>query len=317
MPLAAKKNRRTEKVTPAQLDVEPEVVPQAEEQPVPPKVTALIWSYNNAAGLRRCLAALEQSKDREALEILVVDKGSQDESPTLDTEFPNTTFLRLPRNFGNTKALNIGMRTAVGELIFFLSPEIEVAQDTVSMLAARLESDSELMAVCPLIVDSSTSQPVEQFYRLPTPDTGAEPIPAAVDVAAGEKTVEYATFQAMLARKYFVRGINYLDDKYGEFGSDAELSFQIRRAGRKMIVIPELPVIRTSAPVQRSSAAQNVLDADRIHGAAVFLSKHYGFMTALGFRIKAILKALFTFRFSLMTGLISGQKVDGSQNVIL
>src|SRR5437763_524492 len=80
-----------------------------------------------------------------------------------DSEFPNTTFLRLPRNFGNTKALNIGMRTAVGELIFFLSPEIEVAQDTLSILTARLESDSELMAVSPVIVDSTTGQPVEQF----------------------------------------------------------------------------------------------------------------------------------------------------------
>ena len=32
---------------------------------------------------------------------------------------------------------------------------------------------------------------------------------------------------------------------------------------------------------------------------------------------KAILKALFSLRFSLMTGLISGQKIDGSQNVVL
>src|SRR5207237_5940541 len=97
-------------------------------------------------GLRRCLAALERSKDRETLEILVVDKGSQDDSPTLDSEFPNTTFLRLPRNFGNTKALNIAMRTAVGELLFYLSPEIEVAPDTVSVLAARLEYDAALIA---------------------------------------------------------------------------------------------------------------------------------------------------------------------------
>ena len=139
----------------------------------------------------------------------------------------------------------------------------------------------------------------------------------ALDALAEGATVECATFQALMARKYFVRGINYLDEKYGEFGSDAELSFQIRRAGRKMIVLRDVPVIRTAVPVQRSTAAQNVLDADRVHGAAVFFGKHYGFMTALAFRIKAILKALVSLRFSLMTGLIGGQKVDGSQSVIL
>src|ERR1035438_2845919 len=111
MPLAAKKNPKTEKFTPAAIDVEPLPREEQEEQPPAPKVTALIYSYNRAAALRRCIAALERSTGRASLEILVVDKGSQDESPNLDSEFPNTTFLRLPRNFGNTKALNIGMHT--------------------------------------------------------------------------------------------------------------------------------------------------------------------------------------------------------------
>ena len=317
MPLAAKKNRRTEKVTPAQLDVEPLPVAQEEQPPLTPKVTALINSYNNADGLRRCLAALERSTDRAALEILVVDKGSRDESSTLDAEFPNTTFLRLPRNFGTTKALNIGTRTAAGELIFYLSPEITVAPDTVSALVAQLDLNPEIMAICPFIEDADSLVQAEQVYRLPSPETGAALIPVPVDLAGGPATVEYATFQAMLARKYFVRGINYFDDKYGEFGADAELCFQVRRAARKVVVVPELPVIRTRVTGQRSSAAQNLLEADRTHGAAVYFSKHFGFMSGLMFRIKAILKALFSFRFGLLMGLISGQKIDGSQTVNL
>lgn len=317
MPLAAKKNRRTEKATPAQLDVEPLPVPQEPPAPLTPKVTALINSYDNADGLRRCLAALERSTDRASLEILVVDKGSRDASATLDTEFPNTTFLRLPRNFGTTKALNIGTRTAAGELIFFLSPEITVAPDTVAALVAQLELNPEMMAVCPYIVDAESLAQAEQVYQLPRPETGAALLPVQVDLAAGPVTVEYATFQAMLARKYFVRGINYFDDKYGEFGADAELCFQVRRAARKVVVFPDLPVLRTKLPLQRSAAAQNLIEADRVHGAAVYFSKHYGFMSGLLFRIKAILKALFSFRFPLLMGLVSGAKIDGSQTVTL
>ena len=317
MPLAAKKNRRTEKVTPAQLDVEPLPVAQEEQPPLTPKVTAVINSYNNAEGLRRCLAALERSIDRAALEILVVDKGSWDESSTLDAEFPNTTFLRLPRNFGTTKALNIGTRTAAGELIFYLSPEIAVAPDTISALVAQLDLNPEVMAICPFIEDADSLVQAEQVYRLPNPETGATLIPVPVDLAGGPATVEYATFQAMLARKYFVRGINYFDDKYGEFGADAELCFQVRRAARKVVLIPELPVIRKRVSVKRSAAAQNLIEVDRTHGAAVYFSKHFGFMSGLVFRIKAILKALFSLRFGLLMGLASGQKIDGSQTVNL
>ena len=114
--------------------------------------------------------------ERERIEIVVVDKGSQDESPTLDTEFSSVTFLRLPRNFGTTKALNIGMRTGVGELVLFLSPLIEVSPETISTLTARLEEDTNSIAVCPLIIDQA-GNPVEQARRLPMPlsDLGIRP----------------------------------------------------------------------------------------------------------------------------------------------
>src|SRR5579863_2709655 len=129
MPLATKRKVEAKKTAPV-IEAEPEPRIQAEEPAPAPKVTALIFSYDSAPALRRCLAALEGSKDREAIEILVVDCGSHDESPQLDTEFSGVTILRLPRYFGRTKALNIGTRTAAGEYLFFLTPQVEVMPDT-------------------------------------------------------------------------------------------------------------------------------------------------------------------------------------------
>lgn len=316
MPLTAKKNQRLEKVTPAQLDTEVAPPEEQEEQPSQPKVTALVYSYNNADGLRRCLAALEASTARPIMEILVVDKGSQDESPTLDSEFPDTTFLRLPRNFGNTKALNIGMRTGVGELVFFLSTEVEVQPDTVATLVSRLEAANDAVAVCPLIVDESGS-PLEQAYRLPNPGGGAQLVPVAIPKGSEPVSIEFASFQALLARKYFIKGINYLDDRYGEFGADAELGYQIRRAGRKTLVYPDVLVRRIPAPGRRSSGAENLLAADRVNGFAVYFGKHFGFMSGLTFRTGQIFGALFGLRFGLAAELAGGAKVDGSQGVTL
>ena len=312
MPLASKKNQRTEKVTPAQLEAEPEPREEQEQIPAVPKVTALVYSYNDVDGLRRCLTALEASEDRANLEIMVVDKGSRDESSTLDTEFPNTTFLRLPRNFGNTKALNIAIRTSVGEFLFLLNPEIEVAPDTISQLVKRLEADSESVALCPLIVDHAAA--VDQAYGLPTPQSGAQLVPIPVAQGTRSVEVEYHTFQAMMARKYFIRGINYLDERFGEFGADAEVCYQIRRAGRKTTVVTDLTVTRTLAPERISSAAVTLLEADRIHGMAVFLSKHYGFAAGLKFRLGQIAAALVKFRFGLFVELVSFSKIDGSQS---
>jgi hypothetical protein len=314
MPLATKRKVEAKKAAPI-VEAEPEPRPQEEEPAPAPKVTALIFSYDSAPALRRCLAALEGSNDRSLIEILVVDCGSHDESPQLDSEYPQVTILRLPRYFGRTKALNIGTRTAAGEYLLFLTPEVEVLPTTIPSLLARIESDSEAVAVCPLLVDTE-ARPIQQFFRLPTPSTGLDLTPVTVDPAAEVANVEYATFRAFFVRKYFVKGLNYLDERYGEAWSDAELCFQIRRASRKTVALPRVTALVTLGSPYSPSAG-TILEADRVHGAAVFFGKHYGFMTGFVFRIKSILKALFTLRLGLFGALLSGSKIDGSQTVIL
>src|SRR5690242_8211266 len=312
MPVAAKKKQ--EKVAAPIMDAEPSPKALQEGQAPAKKVTALVFSYDNAPGLRRCLAALENSNDRQLIEILVVDCGSHDESPGLDSEFPNVTILRLPRYFGRTKALNIATRTANGEFLFFLTPEVEVLPTTIPMLLARCETDSDTAGLCPLLVDTDT-KPAQQFYRLPTPQT-PDLDPISVDPKEDEAPVEAATFHAFFVRKYFVKGINFFDERYGDFGSDLELCFQIRRAAKKIICLPKVTALYTpGSPYSESS--KTILEADRLHGLAVYFSKHYGFVQGLLFRLKNILKSLFTLRLSLFVALVSGSKIDGSQSEIL
>jgi GT2 family glycosyltransferase len=314
MPIATKRKVEAKKSAPI-VEAEPEPKPLDEEQAPAPKVTALIFSYDSAPALRRCLAALEGSNDRALIEILVVDCGSHDESPQLDTEFPEITVLRLPRYFGRTKALNIATRTAAGEYLFFLTPEVEVLPTTIPSLLARIEAEPDVMAVCPLLVDTE-AHPTQQFFRLPTPATGLDLAPVTIDASADAVEVEYATFQAFFVRKYFVKGINYLDERYGEAMSDAELCYQIRRSARKTLVLPKVTALYTPGSPY-SEASSTILEADRIHGAAVYFGKHFGVVNGVIFRLKSILKALFTLRFGLFGALVSGSKIDGSQSEIL
>ncbi len=107
------------------------------------------FPYNRAEALRRAIQALERSRDRERLEILVVDNGSQDESPQLDIDYPEITLMRLPHHFGATKAMNIGVRTAKAKILFFLSPCVEVEPDvTITKLADQLELETDAAARC-------------------------------------------------------------------------------------------------------------------------------------------------------------------------
>ena len=273
-----------------------------------PKVTALVVSYNNVEALRQCIAALEKSKDRENIEIIVVDKGSHDGSATIDSEFPHITVLRLPRNFGNAKALNIGMRTAAAEYMFFLVPEVEVQPDTVVQLANRLDNEADAVAVCPVLTGDD-----HQFYRLPGPQHGAEFEFVQVNTDAEVVPVEGASFDATMARKYYIRGINFLDEKYGHYWVDVDLCYQIRRSGKKVLGLPRLTCRYTPRPDRFPDSALRLLEADRVTGGSRYFSKYYGFLSGVMYRIKQALRAVGTFRLGLFSAIISGRKVDGTQ----
>jgi GT2 family glycosyltransferase len=306
--------------------------PPAEEAPPGPRVTAIVVAYNEAGSLRRCLDALQRSKDRELLQILVMDNGSYDETRTIDDDYPDVTVLRLPKNFGRTRAMNILTRTAKADLLFFLSPRIEVKPETVSALADLLEANEEAAAASPWITDESGA-PVDAWFRLP--DTAALSrfsrtatglVPQTVDASGQMQAVEYATLDALMISKYFVRGLNYFDDCYGEYGADAELSLRIRRSGRTILVAPRIGVVQfAEAPEPRSSAARAALAVDRGSGAAAFIGKRSGFLAGLFFRVRLALGALGSalvfrepgYNLSRFVGIISGSKIDGNQSAIL
>ena len=281
------------------------------EEPLGLRVSAILIALNQIEPLRRAVAALEKSADRERLEILVVDLGSQDGSAQIDTEFPGVVMLRLPHNFGATKAMNIGTRTAKADLMFYLSPDVEVAPDTVMKLADKLEQDSDVAAVCPLLVDDE-GKPVSRIYKLPTAESfkGAM-APVAIDVEQESVIVEYPGREALLVRKQFVKGMNYFDERFGEFWADADLAARIRRGLKKIRLYPSIRAVRRGDT--SPSAEKGLLAADRAGGAASFIGKYYGFMAGLGFRIGATLKALARFDLKQFIALVSGAKVDGSQ----
>ena len=131
-----------------------------------PRVTVVVVSHNRQAMLRACLEALEKSEGREKLQIVVVDNGSVDGSAQLDSDFPDLQWIRLPKNFGLTKAMNLGWRAADADYVFFLHDDTEVPPDAAMRLADALDANPDAAAVCPLLVDRE-GRPAPQFGSLP------------------------------------------------------------------------------------------------------------------------------------------------------
>jgi N-acetylglucosaminyl-diphospho-decaprenol L-rhamnosyltransferase len=267
----------------------------------PKRVSIVIVSHNRIDHLRR---SLEQLGDDH--QVLVVDNGSTDGSYAIDEEFPTVRFIRLPKNFGLTKALNIGVRAAEGTYLLLLHDDTVITGDSISKLADYLEEHADTGAVAPLLV-TGQGAPGPQVRDLPSPST---PGPAYRSGGGeAESTVPAVSGAAIMFRTSFLRALRQIDERYGTYGSIIELCMQVRRSNRKIVVLGNVTAIHE---LLASPMSKSALDGDRVAGTAVFLGKHYGLAAGILYRAKSAVAGLFTFRVKVLAGALAGAKIDGN-----
>jgi GT2 family glycosyltransferase len=267
-------------------------------------VSVVVVSRNRRERLRRCLQSLEKSEGRDTLQVIVVDNGSTDGSATLDDEFSNTQFIRLPKDFGLTKAMNIGWRAADAEYVFFLHDDTEVEPAATLRLAEVLDSGGEVAAVCPLLVDAE-GRPAPQLGDFPPDNQWTPAQPSGSEPFA----VEYPRGAAFMMRVGLIKAVRQIDERFGQFGGDADLAAQINRAGKKILLLPTVKVVHHG-----SDGYSDAERADLLLCRAAFSGKYFGFAAGLKARLAAIFGSLFSFRFGELSRTLSGQKIDGTQS---
>lgn len=292
-----------------------------------PRISVILVSHNNVAAVRQCVRSLEAAPERPTFEIVLVDRGSSDECPQLDTEFPSVSLLRLPRDFGMVKALNIGMRTGTGEYYLFADPLVEFEPGAIAALAAALDAAADAAAACPLVVDQA-GEVATRVHPLPLPAELQEACPEG-DLAGWQqpatRAVEEVDFirpPVFMVRSYFLKGLRYIDERYGHYWWDLEIMTQIRRASKRILLIPAARAVVAEPLDSRPPVKlRALLAADRVLGAAAWCGKHYGWWHGFTFRLHSILRALggmltlrqAGFHMALFFALLNGRKYDGSQ----
>jgi GT2 family glycosyltransferase len=271
------------------------------------RVSVLCVSRNQDENLRRCLLALTNSSMAAEMQIVVVDLASRDQTGAVVAEFPDLTALRLPKNFGWTKAANIGLRSTQGESILFLDPRVELAPGAVAALVESVEENGPVAAAVATLTLPDGS-PASYLRTLPTAQS---PRPAfrAPENSAAPETVEYPGVSALLIRKSFLKGMNFLDERYGEQWADAEIAAQVKRAQRRILRVPGASGVLH--PEQPKQIDADLLEADWHTGAAVYLKKHQG--TGIGHSVGSVFGSLFTGKLGSVRHLLSGTKIDGTQ----
>ncbi|KAK6020721.1 hypothetical protein OSTOST_13622, partial [Ostertagia ostertagi] len=117
-------------------------------------VSVIIVNYNVRYFLEVCLDSVLRAAEGLAVEVIVVDNNSGDDSMEMvRTKFPAVIRIANTDNKGFSKANNQGVAIASGEYILFLNPDTVMPEDFFHKTVTYMDANPQAGSVGPRLID--------------------------------------------------------------------------------------------------------------------------------------------------------------------
>ncbi len=216
---------------------------------------ALVTVTRNSAGeLTTLLTSLQRWAPGAA--VVVVDCASSDDTVAV-ARAAGARVLALAENAGFGRGCNLGLDLVDAPATALVNPDIELIDNSLATLAARLADADRLLAPRIVYPDGSLQDSVH-----PLPGSAADLVralvpPAAVPGALGTtlapwrariaRRVGWAVGAALVARTETLRRLGPFDERIFLYGEDMDLGLRAARAGVETWFRPEATVIHHRA----------------------------------------------------------------------
>jgi GT2 family glycosyltransferase len=289
-------------------------------------LSIVVTNWNGCELLRGCLRSIDREvrgrvgEGRLESETLVVDQASSDGSAAaVRAEFPWAEVIELPANVGFAAGTNVGLRRAKGRHCVLLNNDTVVLPDALERCARYLDAHPDVGVVGPQLLNTDGSKQnsihsvpnfvtevlpkglLEQIAPLRYPSKRFEhPAPIAVEAVLGA---------CMLVRREVLDDVGLMPEDYFFFLEETDWCLQIRRAGWKVVHVPEARVIHVhGATTKKRVPAETRIEYHR--SLYRFFRKNRGeraFRTLLALRVA---KGFFYAATGWLPGLVSGRARD-------
>ncbi len=233
-----------------------------------PIVTVVIPHLEGEKMLRRCLAAVLQTRGPD-FEILIVDDGSTDSScEMIDKDYPDVRLVRNKTTLGFAAACNAGIRASQGRYVALLNDDAVVTPDWLAPLVRALESDGSVAAAQPKIL--SLQNPDRFDY---SGGAGGEidlfGYPFArgrlfetIEEDAGQYDIQRPCFWASGAAVLFKRSaldrVGLFEERFFAHMEEIDLCWRMHWAGYQVLAVPDAVVRHQTAGTLATSSLQKM-----------------------------------------------------------
>ncbi len=212
-----------------------------------PSVTIVILCWNRWPLTERCLETLRRNTDLSAVDVLVVDNGSEDETPERLRAIPWIRTIRNERNLGYVRGNNMGIRAAdPASDVVLLNNDVEIHQPgwLETLRAAAVSAPDIGIVGCRLVLPNGRLLHAGT-YILPDTMWGQQigALEADVNQYARLRDVEGVVFACAYVRRAALTALGGLSEDYVSYFEDTDFCLRARKAGFRTLCCGDVTIV--------------------------------------------------------------------------
>jgi GT2 family glycosyltransferase len=243
-------------------------------------VSIIYVNYKTGQLILDSIRTVKKQTQGICYEMIVVDNQSGDDSLSLIKEaYPEVIGIQAPANLGFGRACNLGVEMAQGKCLLFLNPDTLLMNNAIAVLYRHLQSSPKIGACGGNLYDEN-GKPANSFGRkFPSYRQALLSIfyLPALNLKASKshyfnftnKPLEVAVISGadLMVKKSVVDETGAFDPDFFMNSEDAEWCYRIKKAGYKIVSVPDAKIIHLEgrAPYISQSRLSLVYEGDFIY----------------------------------------------------
>lgn len=225
-----------------------------------PKAVVVVLTWNGHEDTWECLKSLSRIEHPNC-EVLLVD-NSPLPGPALPVcvECPPVRVIRNDRNLGFAEGNNVGIRYALdfnADYVFLLNNDAIVEPDTLTRLLEVAQGDPQIGILCPTVTSYFDHAKHYVGGKIYWNTGGAVELERSPQGLAQVVETDYAPGCSLLIKAQILKEIALLDPAYFAYFEDVDLSLRCKKAGYRVVVVPEAEVFHKGTMDQFGRKSQD------------------------------------------------------------
>ncbi len=242
-----------------------------------PALSVVMVVHDSFALTLQALASL-RANFAGAIELILVDSGSIDETPYIERCMRGATVLRFDMDIGPVRGRNAGLQGTSADAVLFLDNDVELAPGAIAAALDRLNSDPTIGAVGGKVVRAHAR--LQEAGCIIWRDGATRPYLREASPAVPEanfvRDVDFCSGLFLMARASLLHELEgFAHDMPPGTYEDADLGVRIAAAGHRVVYDPSVVIHRLETDSTASATASR---ADMSQAREMFVQRHAGYL---------------------------------------